>query len=140
LPNVVSTDTSPIARDVEIGAPAERVFRLLTEPEELVRWWPDSAEIEPRVGGRFRFVFRGGEAVVNGEVTRFEPPRALGLKWFPSGKRDAATQIEFTVTPLGDDRARVDVVHSGWEDAPELRPLHDEGWALFLGRLKEVAA
>jgi uncharacterized protein YndB with AHSA1/START domain len=138
LPNVVSTDTAPIARDVEIGAAAEDVFRLLTEPEKLARWWPDSAEIDARVGGRFRFVFRGGEAVVTGEVTRFEPPRALALAWFPSGRPEVETQIEFTVTPLGDDRSRVEVVHSGWEEAPELRPMHDEGWAYFLGRLKEA--
>lgn len=136
---MVSTDTAPIVRTVEVGAPPERVFQLLTEPDELVRWWPDTAEIDARVGGQFRFAFRGGEAVVTGEVARFDPPGALALTWFPSGRPDVETRIEFTIEPHGDGGCRVEVVHSGWEDAPELRPMHDEGWAHFLGRLREEA-
>jgi uncharacterized protein YndB with AHSA1/START domain/quercetin dioxygenase-like cupin family protein len=136
---MVSADVAPIVRSIEIGAPPERVFRLLTDPEELVRWWPDAAELDPRVGGRLRFELRGGEAVVTGEVTRYEPPRALAFTWFPSGKPDHETRVEFTLTPAGEGGSRVEVVHSGWDGAADLRPLHDEGWADFLGRLSAIA-
>jgi uncharacterized protein YndB with AHSA1/START domain len=132
-------ETAPIARGVEIRATPERVFSLLVEPESLVRWWPDAAELEARLGGRFRFEFRGGASVVTGEVTRFDPPRALAFTWVRAETADAPTQVELTVTPLEGERCRVDVVHSGWERAPELRPMHDAGWGHFLGCLADLA-
>lgn len=128
--------TEPIVRSVEIAAPPERIFPLLVEPEALQRWWPDLAELEPREGGRFRMEFAGGESVVTGEVVVYEPPRALGLTWAWDGRpAGTATRIEFTVTQLEGGRSRVEVVHSGWERAPELRSAHDAGWAHFLGSL-----
>jgi uncharacterized protein YndB with AHSA1/START domain len=130
---------APIVRSIEIGARAEEVFPLLVEPDSLVRWWPDVAELEPRVGGRVRMTFRGGESVVTGTVTRFEPPVALGLTWVRAESPGVTTQIELTVVPVAEGRCRVEVVHSGWEAAPELRPMHDAGWSHFLGCLAELA-
>jgi uncharacterized protein YndB with AHSA1/START domain len=131
--------TEPIARSVEIAAGPEQVFPLLVEPESLQRWWPDLAELEPRVGGRVRMEFRGGESVVTGRVTRFEPPRALAFTWVRGEQPDVSTHVELTVTGIDGDRCRVDVVHSGWEHAPEWRGLHEQGWAHFLGCLAALA-
>jgi uncharacterized protein YndB with AHSA1/START domain len=131
--------TAPIVRSVEIASGVERVFPLLVEPASLVRWWPDVAELEPRVGGRVRMAFRGGESVVDGEVTRFEPPTALAFTWVRAESPEVTTQVELTVTALAADRCRVEVVHSGWEHAPDLRPLHDAGWAHFLASLTALA-
>jgi uncharacterized protein YndB with AHSA1/START domain len=132
-------ETAPIVRSVEVGTTPERLFPLLVEPESLVRWWPDVAELEPRLGGRVRMAFRGGESVVTGTVTRFDPPRALGFTWIRAESPGVTTQVEFAVVPLDDDRCRVEVVHSGWEAAPELRPKHDAGWSHFLGSLAALA-
>ena len=132
--------TEPIVRSIDIAAPPERVFPLLVEPEALQRWWPDLAELDPREGGRFRMEFAGGESVVTGEVTVFEPPRALGLTWAWDGRpAETATWIDLTVTPLDGGRSRVEVVHSGWERVPDLRTAHDAGWAHFLGSLAALA-
>jgi uncharacterized protein YndB with AHSA1/START domain len=130
---------APIARSVEIEARAASVFPLLVEPRSLEQWWPDVAELEPRLGGTVRMVFRGGSSVVTGEVTRFEPPRALAFTWIRDEQPDVSTLVELTVTELAPDRCRVDVVHSGWEQAPELRPMHDAGWAHFLACLGALA-
>jgi uncharacterized protein YndB with AHSA1/START domain len=134
-----ATETAPIVRSVEIAASPERVFALLTEPDALVRWWPEAAELEPRLGGRVRMEFRGGESVVTGEVTRYDPPVALGLTWIRAETPGVVTTIEFTIARLGRDRARVEVVHAGWEQAPQQRPLHDAGWSHFLGSLAALA-
>ncbi len=115
------------------------MFELLTDESQLVRWWPDVAELEPRPRGRFRFAFRGGESVVTGELTRFEPPLALAFTWVRVEQPDVTTTVEFTITPLGGSRCRVDVVHAGWAAAPDLRPMHDLGWVHFLGCLAELA-
>jgi uncharacterized protein YndB with AHSA1/START domain len=132
-------ETAPIVRTVEIGTTPERLFPLLVEPDSLVRWWPDVAELEPHLGGRVRMTFRGGESVVTGTVTRFEPPRALGFTWVRAETPGVTTQVDFTVVPVAEDRCRVEVVHSGWEAAPELRPLHDAGWAHFVACLAALA-
>jgi uncharacterized protein YndB with AHSA1/START domain len=131
----VSVETGAIVRSVEIQATPERLWSLLTRPEELVRWWPDVADFEPREGGRVRMVFEANASVVNGRVTRFDPPTSLGFTWEREQSPDAPTQVEFTVTDLGGGTCRVEVVHSGWEAAPELRPLHDAGWSHFLACL-----
>jgi uncharacterized protein YndB with AHSA1/START domain len=132
-------EAPPIVRSVEIATPAERVFPLLVEPESLQRWWPDVAELEPRVGGSVRMEFRGGESVVTGEVKRFEPPRGLAFTWVRGERPDVSTLVELTVTELGAERCRVDVVHSGWEQVPEMRPMHDAGWSHFLACLAALA-
>jgi uncharacterized protein YndB with AHSA1/START domain len=133
------SETAPIVRSVDVRTTPERLWELLTEPQELVRWWPDMAELEPREGGSVRMVFAANSSVVNGRVTRFEPPGGLGFTWQREQSPGAVTKVEFTVTDLGDGRCRVEVVHSGWEAAPELRPLHDLGWAHFLACLADLA-
>jgi uncharacterized protein YndB with AHSA1/START domain len=131
--------TEPIVRSVEVAASAERVFPLLVEPASLQQWWPDVAEVDPQLGGQIRMEFRGGESVVTGEVTRYEPPRAIAFTWVRSERPDVATHVELTVTQVDGDRCRVDVVHSGWERVPEWRPLHDAGWSHFLACLAALA-
>lgn len=135
----MSAETAPIVRAVEVRATPQRLWTLLTQPEELVRWWPDVAELEPREGGRVRMVFEANSSVVNGRVTRFDPPTGLGFTWEREQSPGAPTQVEFTVSDLGGGRCRVEVVHSGWEAAPELRPIHDAGWAHFLACLAALA-
>lgn len=130
-------ETAPIVRSVEIESTPDRVFSLLTEPDELVKWWPEAATFEARVGGRVHLNF-GTSGEASGEVTRFEPPRAVGFTWrLPEA--DATTQVDFVVEDLGGGRCRVEVTHSGFENAPALRPRFDEGWAYFLGRLVALA-
>jgi uncharacterized protein YndB with AHSA1/START domain len=133
------SETAPIVRSVDVRTTPERLWKLLTEADALVLWWPDVAELEPREGGRVRMVFAPNSSVVNGRVTRFEPPTGLGFTWEREQSPDAVTQVEFTVTDLGDGHCRVEVAHSGWEAAPDLRPLHDLGWAHFLACLADLA-
>lgn len=41
--------------DFIISAPADRVFRAFVEPSERMQWFAEDAQIEPRVGGVYRF-------------------------------------------------------------------------------------
>jgi uncharacterized protein YndB with AHSA1/START domain len=131
-------ETAPIVRSVEIAASAERVFELLTDADELVRWWPDAVELEPEVGGRVRLVFANGHEVT-GRVTRFEPPRALGFTWGWPDRPGVETQVDFTVSDLGERGCEVRVTHAGWEGLERLRPDHERGWAHFLALLAALA-
>ena len=134
----MSTTTTDVAQSVDVEAPRERVWRLLTDPQALPRWWPDAAQLEPRVGGSVVLTFGPGH--VSGEVTQWDPPRALGFTWEQSNMPGVRLHVAFTVDDLGDGRSRVHVVHSGFEEAPaEVREAVVGGWAHFLPRLAEAA-
>lgn len=127
-----------VTRTVEVDAPRERVWALLTDPAELPRWWPDAAELEPEVGGKV--VLRFGPGDVTGEVTSWEPPRRLGFTWEASNLPGVLLHVTFTVDDLGGGRSRVAVVHSGFAEAPaEAREAVSGGWSHFLPRLAEAA-
>jgi uncharacterized protein YndB with AHSA1/START domain len=130
--------TKDVMQAVEVDASPDRVWQLLTDPAELPRWWPDAAELEPRIGGRV--VLNFGPGNVSGEITRWEPPTALGFTWIESRRPEVELHVAFTLDDLGDGRCRVSVVHSGFETAPaEVREAVVGGWAHFLPRLAELA-
>jgi uncharacterized protein YndB with AHSA1/START domain len=130
--------TQDVMQAVEVDAPRDRVWQLLTDPAELPRWWPDAAELEPGVGGRI--VLNFGPGNVSGEITHWEPPSALGFTWIPSDQPGLELHVVFTVDDLGDGRSRVSIVHSGFEGAPvQAREAVVGGWGHFLPRLAEVA-
>ncbi len=68
---------------ITIAAPPERVFKLLTEPEQIKRWADGVESIEytegsPRqAGARFKQRIKEGSKIVeyDGEVVAYEPPR-----------------------------------------------------------------
>jgi uncharacterized protein YndB with AHSA1/START domain len=131
--------TDAIVQTVEIAAPRDAVFRLLVEPEELVRWWPEVAELEPSLGGRVRLLMPFGGPLVEGRVTRFEPADTFGFTWTWPERQGHELQLEFTIDELGEGRSRVTVTHSGWTGLDELRRRHDGGWAHFLRCLRDLA-
>jgi uncharacterized protein YndB with AHSA1/START domain/DNA-binding transcriptional ArsR family regulator len=62
--------------------PPDRVWRALTESDELAAWHPSPFELEPRVGGLISYV-KGDNwpEIPDGEVTEYEPPRLLAYTW-----------------------------------------------------------
>lgn len=82
------TITQPAEREVRIertfDAPPELVWRALTEPELLARWWargnPMTVErFEIRPGGHWRFVEHAsdGDFGFEGRFREIEPPKML---------------------------------------------------------------
>lgn len=76
--------------------PIERVWRALTEPEELAGWFM-VAEIDPYAGGTFRFDATGSWS---GSVLVFEAPHLLKLGHKP-GSFPGYFQYELTEVPGG---------------------------------------
>ena len=70
----ITPDQDAIVGEVEIAAPPEEVFRPLTDPVQLIRWWGDDIcktsvwEMDARRGGKWRFKASdpSGKIVVNG--------------------------------------------------------------------------
>jgi hypothetical protein len=99
-----------IRTEIEIDAPAERVFEILTDFARYPAWNPlvPEASGELRVGERIRIrVVAGREMRFRPVVVAFDPPRALrwrgviGLGFLFSGEHG------FSIEPLGPGRVRL---------------------------------
>lgn len=82
-----------IEREFEIQAPVEAVWKALTDAEELTRWFPMDANVEPGVGGVIRKSWRGEEA---GEwpIEIWEPNKHLKFVWEAGGQDPAGDEQE----------------------------------------------
>lgn len=121
----------------QIDAPPERVFRALTEANELARWFASSAESDPRTGGEYvlRFEFED-ESRNHTYAGRYEDVTPNERVRYPWNGRFGETTVEFALRPSGSGTELI-LVHSGWsEEAAESRQLHEQGWGFFLDNLE----
>jgi uncharacterized protein YndB with AHSA1/START domain len=123
------------------AAPA-RIFEALTTTGHLERWFAERAQVEPVVGGAFRFwgrhtVGTPREREATGTVTVFEPDARLGFDWMVCG---VPSTVTITLTPEQTDHGpvtRVAVRHELRDALPQPRPkeLIDDWWRFTLGNL-----
>lgn len=134
-----ATTTLEIRRT--IPAPRERVFDAWTQAKELNKWSAPSpmtpkAEVDLRVGGRYRIVMHGPDGVemcVGGVYRAIERPSKLVYtwRWEESPMGDSIVTVEFI------DRGKATEVllrHEGLTD-PESRARHEHGWQGCLDNL-----
>jgi uncharacterized protein YndB with AHSA1/START domain len=131
-----------VRRELEIRAPRARVWAALTEPHELLQWFPTKrAEIDLRQGGDA--VLEWDEAKAEAVVDVVEPPGRFVFRWRPEGLGRPFTTVSFTLEELGDGTSRrVRLVESGFASLPDQietqsQKGNDEGWAHELQELKE---
>jgi uncharacterized protein YndB with AHSA1/START domain len=133
-----------VLASVEIAAAPERVFRALTDPNEVVAWW-GSAETyrteewsaDLRVGGRWQARGRGADGrpySVGGEFLEVDPPRKLVQTWNYDWDGGHSTVLAYRLEPI-DGGTRVTVRHSGFGDQRASCRSHGEGWEMVLGWL-----
>lgn len=141
-----------IEREVQIDAPVETVWSIVTEPRNIARWFADYAEVDLRPGGDLLFRFDSGSDG-KGTVEKVEPPRLFSFRWIsPEPERDMAaaqghfTTVEFSLRAAGEGTL-LRVVESGFAalegteaENAALAERHVGGWAMFLDRLAELAA
>lgn len=134
---------------VEIAAPPERVFRALTDPKEIVRWWGAEGhyrttewESDLRKGGRFRAGGKsqdGSSFAVVGEFLEIDPPHTLVHTWEPTWDQGAATTVSYRLEAI-ESGTRVTLRHEGFGTRRNSCEGHGAGWELVLGWLADHAA
>jgi uncharacterized protein YndB with AHSA1/START domain len=70
-------------QSLRCGAPAERLWQALVQPEALKLWHADEAEIDPRQGGRYSYRSRLF-GVRHAHIDVFDPERRLRLVYDPN--------------------------------------------------------
>src|SRR5438093_703144 len=116
------TLTTPSDREIVItrmfDAPRELVFKAITDPTLIPRWWgPRRYEtivdkMEPRVGGTWRFINKdadGNEFAFNGVYREIVPPERV-VQTFEFEPMPGHISVDtLTLEDIGDGRTRVRV-------------------------------
>jgi uncharacterized protein YndB with AHSA1/START domain len=144
-PAIVTPDQDTIVSEIDIAAPADRVFQAICDPETVRRRCPylDVFEMELRVGGKWHLELtmpkpHHGVSVVkhDGEILEIDPPRLLVYSWFANfhddPKHRSIVRWELTPTKAG---THVKVTHSGLVSEPAACKDYANGWP---GVLEEI--
>ena len=145
----LTLDQDAIVSEIEIAAPAEKVFQAIAETETVRRRSPmlDFYEMDLRVGGKWRLemrlpkTFRGVDVIRHhGEVLEVDPPRLLVFTWFANFHDDPNTRsiVRWELTPTKSG-THVKVTHSGLTPEPAARKDYSGGWPGVLEEIKTFA-
>lgn len=133
--------------ECRLPAPPKEVFRMLTEPSKLVKWWGPHGFIIPAVelnlveggGYRFRMAPPDGEPFhLSGEFLEIDPPWRLvyTFRWEEPAPDDRETVVDLTLQSA-DDGTRL-ALSQGPFLTEERLALHRSGWTESLEKLRAL--
>ncbi len=136
-----------ISREIIINASKERIYEAITNPEQVIKWFPETLEGEYTVGSQPIFGF--GE---NGKnpiyVVAASPYDYFAFRWVPGANHYLGdvlsvpnTLVEFNITEHTDGACKVTLTESGFASLPEelietAFRQNSGGWDFMLGRLE----
>lgn len=140
-----SQQQAPAAVRIDRDYPCavEKVWAAWTDPQALSQWFGigrpgavTQAEIDLRVGGRYRIVTRlpdGGANDVSGEYQEVVTHSRLVFTWAwaSTPERVSRVSIDFVARPAG---TAMKFVHDRFFD-DQARINHERGWSSLLGHL-----
>jgi uncharacterized protein YndB with AHSA1/START domain len=140
-------DKDSIEREIEIDAPIDRVWTVLTQPEHVATWFGTGApiDIDLRPGG-IMTLDHGDHGRYRTRFVEVSPPHVLSYRWaagFPDQLPDESnsTLVEFTLVATATGTT-LRVVESGFAsfEMPADRERaagfdnHSDGWIEVLAR------
>jgi uncharacterized protein YndB with AHSA1/START domain len=125
----------------------ERIFSMLTEPLELMKWWgprgftTPQAEVDLTLGGGYRLTMKppdGDPFHLSGEFLEINQPSRLvyTFRWDEPAPDDRETIVTLSVEAAGDS-SRVSLSQGSFTTEERLS-LHRSGWMDAFGRLRDV--
>jgi Uncharacterized conserved protein len=142
-----------IDRTIEVNAPPERVWRVLTTAKDLSTWFKVDIEGEIAAGADVWMVskypgYEGKRFLVH--VTELTPPRRFAWQWHPGAvdddidyTREAWTTVTFTLEPSGAG-TRLSVSETGFNEVSLARRAkvfkdNTQGWAEVIVWIQKYA-
>jgi uncharacterized protein YndB with AHSA1/START domain len=137
-----------ITKEITVKANAERVYKAITDPEQIITWFPNAIEGTLEVGQQPVLTFEGhGKSSIL--VVAAEPFTYFAYRWIPGGANIVddltavpTTLIEFRIEDLGEG-TKVTLKESGFAALPAdvAQKSLDEnsgGWDYMINRLEKV--
>jgi len=123
---------------MELPVEPEVMFDAWTTADQLVQWFPGSAEMTVTEGGEYRFGWDGWEEEWVGTYIEVDRPDRLVFTWQPPATVFPTGAYETTVTLSFEDldgATRMTLEHSGFQGGSEMES-HKEAWSGYLYNLR----
>ena len=120
----------PVVIERTLNAPAERVWKAISDKDQMKQWYLNLAEFKPEAG--FEFSFEGGPARLLHlcKITRVEYEKILQYTWRFEGYAGDSL-VTWELFPEG-DRTKLRLTHEGIETFPSdklgTKEEFAEGW------------
>ena len=133
-------NTNPIAIENIYNAPLEKVWKAITDKNEMKQWYFDLAEFKPEVGFEFQFYGQGkeGEQYLHlCKITEVIEGKKLTHSW----RYDGYEGNSFVTFELFDEngKTRLKLTHAGLETFPATNAFAKEnfveGWTAITGTM-----
>jgi uncharacterized protein YndB with AHSA1/START domain len=130
---------SPIIIEQTLHAPIAKVWKALTDKEEMKKWYFDVSDFKPEKGFEFQFPGQGhkGQQYVHlCRVTEVIPDKKISYTWRYEGL-PGDTEVSFELFDEG-NKTRIKLSHKGLEtfpvDNPDFaRESFEGGWNYIIG-------
>jgi uncharacterized protein YndB with AHSA1/START domain len=114
----MAMENKPIIVERKYNAPISKVWKAITDKEEMKQWYFDLAEFQPELGFKFQFI--GGtednQYLHLCEVTEVIPEKKLTYSWRYDGY-EGNSFVSFELFEKGDE-TRLKLTHRGLESFP----------------------
>lgn len=130
-PDFRSATGDEVRLSVAIDGSVDAVFRTISEPEELNRYFGRGAKVDLRVGGCFSFGWDEGGPV---KILDLDPPNLLSYSWKYRG--EPSTIVTWTLEGSGGG-TRLTITHSGF-GSDFRQDAYRAGWMSFLAMIKAM--
>lgn len=128
----------PFVLEKVLNAPPAKVWKALTEPDQMRKWYFDIADFKAETGFEFEFTAENAGIVYRHlcKVNTVELNRKLSYSWrYPDYPGDS--EVTFELLPEG-DKTRLRLTHQGLhtfpQDHPDFRPeSFSAGWNYIIG-------
>lgn len=127
-----------IAMQIDVRAPADRIYRALTTTDGVSGWWTTRNEASGRPGGVERFWFPGVPMAWEMRVDGAEPEKLLAWHCVGGPPQWVGTDVRWTLEPA-DHGTRLVFDHMGFAAKDESFRVVTLGWAQMLLRLQSFA-
>jgi len=128
----------PFVIERTLNASSERVWKAITNKDQMKEWYFNLAEFKPELG--FEFSFEGGSKEMTYvhlcKITKIEPGKLLQYSWryqdYPGN-----SFVTWELFPEG-DKTRLKLTHEGLETFPTdnkdfARNSFEKGWTYIIG-------
>jgi uncharacterized protein YndB with AHSA1/START domain len=133
----LASKDGPVVIERTFNAPIARVWKALTDKDEMKRWYFDLKEFKPEVGFEFGFTVdhKGFKYCHLCKITEVIPQKKLAYTWRYEG-HEGDSLVTFELFGDG-EKTRLKLTHVGFETFPKLpafaRKNFMNGWTEIIG-------
>ena len=130
--------TQPLIMERTYRAPIEKVWKAITDRDQMKQWYFEFEEFKPEKG--FKGQFRGGDDCVEFlheiEILECDPPHKLSYSWVYTDY-EGYSMLTWELFKEAENKTRLKLTHDGLESFPQDNPnfkreSFNGGWTYFV--------